>query len=475
MMPGLLITVGIGTLLLSNGHDVTSWAPFFTNVFLLLFLDSQSAKRGIAILAPLYIVSYFFIWRDVIPAPGIIYFLVAGAYGALYFIPYAIHRAINASKVHWSGTMVFPAAWVAVEILLRVASPYGSWASIAYSQAPDGYLGQLASVGGIGLVSFVIAWISSTAVWLGQQANATGANRRPALAAGIAAIALFTFGEWRLNRTLPVSHVVRIAAITPEKAVQSEFESAFAEFRRSEPNSSDAFLKMTAAADALNSDLFEQGAAAASDGAKIIAWSETAAKILKSNEQTFLAEASALARQAKAYLFVAYGALAPGESKPLQNRLAAITPSGEVAWIYDKSHPIVGSEANFVSVGSTTTPYLETPYGRISVAICHDADFPSLFRDAAHTDTALLIIPSADWREIDWLHANMARYRSVEGGFSIFRPTSNGITFATDAHGRLRSWNNSFETDKTSFLFDLPVQQQRTVYTRIRTLIGTKT
>lgn len=52
-----------------------------------------------------------------------------------------------------------------------------------------------------------------------------------------------------------------------------------------------------------------------------------------------------------------------------------IAPTGDVAWVYQKAHPVPGEPE---LPGDGRGPAIDTPYGRLSNVICYDLDFPDI-------------------------------------------------------------------------------------------------
>jgi apolipoprotein N-acyltransferase len=63
------------------------------------------------------------------------------------------------------STLVFPAAWVALEFVPSRLNPYGTWGALAYSQYGNLPLMQLVSVTGIWGVAFLVAWFAAVVNW----------------------------------------------------------------------------------------------------------------------------------------------------------------------------------------------------------------------------------------------------------------------------------------------------------------------
>jgi apolipoprotein N-acyltransferase len=100
-------------------------------------------------------------------------------------------------------------------------------------------------------------------------------------------------------------------------------------------------------------------------------------------------------------------------------------------------------------------------------AICYDYDFPALALAHARLGVALVALPSSDWAGIDPMHTQMAAVRAIEGGFSLLRSTRMGLSAGIDAHGRLRGWLSSNESDDRVLVVTLPAQRVPTLYSTL--------
>jgi apolipoprotein N-acyltransferase len=216
-------------LVVANGRWIFPPATWIAPIAWLLFLERSRALTGLLIGGVAYVGVQFVAWDGLIPAPGILFFLIAGAYGLIYFLPFAAHRLLARRVAGFAQTLVFPLAWVTTELVLqRWITPYGSWFSLPYTQANSLVLAQLASVTGIWGISFLMTWFAAVVVWslTGRQ---TAAERRGGLALVTAAIiGVLLFGYARLAvRPVEEQATVRVAGLVPSAPLMDELESAF--------------------------------------------------------------------------------------------------------------------------------------------------------------------------------------------------------------------------------------------------------
>lgn len=147
----------------------------------------------------------------------------------------------------------------------------------------------------------------------------------------------------------------------------------------------------------------------------------------------------------------------------MDNTAMVFTPSGELAFEYHKAIPVPGEP---IAAGDGEIKTVDTPFGRLGVIICFDADFPQLVRRARQRGVDILAIPANDWRAITPLHAQMARFRAIENGFSIVRATSNGQSLVADSTGAMLADVDAFATPGGVASARLPVQTRGTLYAR---------
>lgn len=153
------------------------------------------------------------------------------------------------------------------------------------------------------------------------------------------------------------------------------------------------------------------------------------------------------------------------EAPHIRNQAILLTPAGEVAWTYDKSHPIPVLEP--YDAGKGALPMHDAPFGRISTAICYDIDFPATLRQAGAKGVGIVLLPSNEWAGIKKFHAENAVFRAVEGGYALVRPVSRGLSTVVDHQGRSRAAHDYFATGGTAMVASVPTQGVATTYSRV--------
>jgi apolipoprotein N-acyltransferase len=363
--------------------------------------------------------------------------LIAGIYAIVYFLPFALHRTLAGKFAGLEATLVFPSAWVGIELIFhRWITPYGSWFSLAYTQTDFLPLLQLAAITGAAGISFLITWFAAVVAWSLNPERSAVQRVRAATSYGLVLFCVLVFGQLRLDGREADAAPVRVAGIVPSPQLMTELEAALAPVRRGEPVTESELATITSIAERLNDDLFVRTAREARAGARLVAWSETAGRVMQNDEPELLERAGQLAAAEEVDLLIAYGVWIPDGRPPFENKVVAVSAAGDLAWEYRKANPIVGAESSFTGPGDGVVRRLETEYGAVGAVICHDLDFAPLLRQANRAGIGLIVGPSADWAAITPLHAEMAVLRSIESGFSLLRPTSTGRSIASDTRGR---------------------------------------
>lgn len=455
-------------LLFSNGRWQLAIGALAYPIFARLFLLSQPALKGLLILLAVQLGTYLVMWWEIIPAPGALYFIIAAAYGLIYWLPFVVDRLAAARITGFAGTLVLPLSWYLTEILIQLLTPYGSWSSAGYAQMGHGLLTPLAAWVGVAGIAFVTVWIASVASWMVM--TTTPARRRnvaSAVWAG-ALVAAMLLARASLVTDATGAGTVLVAAITPSNEATLRVSRAVNEARDSGEFSDDVLERLDRVTSELNDELLQRSRAAAQQGAGLIVWSETAGRVLGSQEDGLVARAQALARDEDVYLFIGLGVLHPGTQPPLENKVVAIEPSGNVAWQYQKARPIVGSEAPFLPPGHDDLATLDAPFGRIGLVICHDLDFPDFVAQAGREKVQLMLVPSADWPVIADLHARMGIMRAVENGFWLLRPVHDGLSVIASPEGRVIDSVYDVELESRVFVGKIPVARAWTVYPHLR-------
>ena len=433
----------------SSGRWAVPLAPWLQPVFALRFARGRPALRGYAMLVGALWVPNLFAWWGVQPFPPPAYYVSMLVIIAIAALPVLADRLLAHRLGGLAGTLVFPLATTSLEFALMSTNPLGSFGASAYTQYPNLALIQVVSLTGLWGLTFLISWPASIANLAWERGTAAPQVRRAtALCAATLALVLL-YGGARLALLPADAETVRVAGVTAESVDLSELMPLFASDR-------ERFRERTRASHAR---YLEETAREAEAGARIVVWPELAGIGVQEDVLALIERAGALARERGIYLAVPVFVLYDDE-RPAANELLLIRPDGEIGVRHVKfgGNVFEGSLA-----GDGIVRSLETAYGGIAGVICWDTDFPAAVR-RAEGEVDILLSPSHEWRAIDPMHAEMAVFRAIENGVSLFRQADLGRSIAADPLGRVLASTDHFSSPDRTLIAQLPVRGVSTLY-----------
>jgi apolipoprotein N-acyltransferase len=451
-------------LVFSNGiHRIVPLAAWLAPIFLIRFTRSQPKARGLLILLPLYCAAWVIMQYGIYPDLGAIGSAFGFSYGLFLFLPFLADRLLAPKAKGFLSTLVFPSAWVIIEYVLASIPYTGSWFALAYTQLDNLPLIQLVSITGIYGISFVMSWFASVVNWAWENDFSVQKIRKgAALYLGILVLVLL-FGGAYMAFTPADSETVRTAAVTRSFDVDEMVEYCKESFEGEEL--SKCYLEEI---NQRTLDEFLEGSRQAADaGAKIVVWQENGLVVREADEAAYVAQARELAIQEGVYLVMGTKMVSQDRTRD-ENKIILLTPEGELAE-YLKNHKVAGDEH---ILGDGKVLFENSPYGKLALLICYDADFPAFVRQAGKANADLMLNPAQDWAEITPMHGRMPTLGAIENGYSLIRNGYHGVSIAVDYHGKMLSQLDNFTTDERVMIADLPTQGITTVYSRIGDLFA---
>jgi len=472
----LWLVIGAALLPFTSIQPSLAIAAWLAPVFLLRFARTQRARVGLPVIALVQSVALGVNWY-IGSTPTTMLALSGIGVGLLASLAYAADRLLTPRLRGLSSILVFPLALTTIDwlgsLLAPTLTPFllpslfaaaGTWDSPGYTQAGIAPLIQVVSLTGMWGLTFLLAWFASTANALWEHGFDLRRTRGSLVAFGAVCGAVLIFGAVRIAAPSPVAPTVPVAAI-------SSREDLFATISDLNPGD---LMPGTAVQRAnarthfapIADDLFARTERAARDGAKIITWGETGAPLLEEEAPALIARAASLARQQGIYFQVGLIVFRNTDRYPfMENRAVLLDPTGATAWDYHKAHPTPG-ENMMVVAGPRMLPVVDTPYGRLAIAICYDVDFPDLIHQAGQAGVDILLAPYKDWESVRVQHAQMAIFRAVENGFAIVRPSLSGISTIVDAQGRVLAQADAFGPGEPTAVANVATQHATTLYAR---------
>jgi apolipoprotein N-acyltransferase len=384
-------------------------------------------------------------------------------YASASTAPYVADHFSIRRLIGFSRSLVFPLVWTTAEFFISLG-PFGSWCSAAYSQYGNLALLQILAVTGIWGVTFLIGWTAAAGNALWEEGATTRRMPPVTVACAILLVGVLLAGGARLALFPPSARTVRIASLSKlDLALHPDHEVARG-FDRHERVTSAEIETIRERAAAIANDLLARTEREARAGARIVFWGEGNAPVLKEDEDGLIRRGSMLAKSNGIYLGMALASWHLETTPRMENKIVLIQPNGAPAWESFKAHPVPGREAAISMRGDGKIHVLDTLDGRVSTAICFDADFPRLLAQAGHLRADIVLDPSNDWKAIDPWHTQMASFRTIEQGFNMVRHTSHGLSAAFDYEGRELASMDHFVTEDRTLVAYVPTRGARTIY-----------
>lgn len=342
---------------------------------------------------------------------GVVTWALLAAFLALYIGGFAaLLRWVNPRYPGWD-LLLIPLAWTTVEVARSIGPLAFPWGLLGVSQYRTLPVLQLAAIGGVHLVSFMIALANA---WL----VALAARPRRAQAAALVLVMMFligsvVYGARRLQ--MPLTEPLRLAVLQPnilpfEKGDLSTHQRQLAVMER------------------LTREARARGAA-------IIVFPETAIPVNLFGPGGVLPKVAGWAPD-RIVVASSFEASADGV-----RNTAVVLQEAAVRGTYVKRRLVPFGEAG-VTPGRIGDP-VPTRAGSIGIAICYESAFAEIARGETRPDAGPLVVMTNDgWFGTSAGPAQHAAYtplRAVETGRPVARAANTGVSMLVDSLGRVRA------------------------------------
>ena len=329
-----------------------------------------------------------------------------------------------------------PALWVAVELVRAHLFTGFPWLLLGYALAEHLLPAQLARLGGVYLLSFVVV-LFNTGILLVMRKPTR--RRGMVLAAAFFVLAAASLG----GALLPTPAAPETAYLVQGQVSIAEEWTVESVYRLL----SDLEVRILAA--------YARNQARSG----LVVWPEIPASFYYYEDPLLRERLHRLARLTQSHQLVNVVAFADPEQKEPLNSTVLISPTGEFRGRYDKIHLVpfgeyVPLKKLFFFVGKLTAEVGDfvpgtrpLPLGErrpLAALICYEGIFPDLVRQFSAGGAELLVNQSND----GWYGDSAARYqlllmsrlRAIENGRWLLRATNTGITAIVDPYGRLQTF-----------------------------------
>ncbi len=353
-----------------------------------------------------------------------------------------------------------PVLWVATEWLRAIVTGV-TWNALGLSQVDSLVISRFAQIGGVSVISFVIAAVSVAIVLLPEFKAPLVRH----VLAGYCLLGLLAIFASKSDSTAPLPpREILVAAVQPNLPV--DILTHPDEFTQRNVSGLATNLQLTR--DAINQTPNKK--------ADLIVWAESPLVLNYEQDEVARTKLNALAKEYNAHLlFSALGR----DGEQIYNSVQTITPEDKALKRYDKMRLVPFGEyvplramlgyfvpamiGDFTPGNTATVNSLKlatevsvvqndetkgevglertTKFIKVGTFICYEAAYPNLVRQFVNNGAALLINVSDD----AWFgnsagaaqHLNHARMRAIENNRDIMRVTNSGISALLTASGEV--------------------------------------
>ncbi|MGM0452067.1 MAG: apolipoprotein N-acyltransferase [Thermodesulfobacteriota bacterium] len=379
--------------------------------------------------------------------------------------------------------LVLPALWIFIDIVKARLPFLVPWGDIGYSMIPFTRFVQIADIGGIYGVSFLVVMVNGLVAYLIHQKWILPIKQRPApgrpqhrrrparrgawVAAGIILLAVvlpWGYGALRLSGMQD-----RLTGSGSDKGpaaviVQGDFELADRWSGMGFSRRLKTYLDMSRV------DLKK--------GRRLIVWPETVLNTSRRlTDDLFVGLMRRIGGQS---LLVAGGVhedpgngktynsafLISGKGRLLRYDKQILLPYAEAVPVIDLLGPFYDAPEHFAAGRSPVS--FQTPLGTFGTSICLEILYPAFVRRSVAEGATVLVNLSNDaWfgrSGMPYLHLNAARMRAIENRRFLLRATNSGISALIGPGGRLLAETDLLKRDRISGHFT--PKDQLSVYSR---------
>lgn len=334
--------------------------------------------------------------------------------------------------------------WTLIEYL-RMQGPYGlTWGQLSYSQLPFAQIVQIADLtGGIG-VSFLVALVNAVLAELvvRWRQKPPGNRARVGIARGAIWSTGFVAGCLVYGIVRPLTLPARTSDASTIACVQTDI---------------DPYIKFDPAGVWQSIKTLEDATVlAATKGAYLVVWPETAVPTTVLENPVLLARFQALA--ARLHVFILVGAPDRSPKGSIFNTAFMLSPNGALAGRYDKMHLVpfgeylplrwlLGGLSVFspitVDLSAGATPYVfRTPRFTFGTVICFESTFSDVARTFVRAGAQMLLVITND----AWFlrtsaaehHLAMSAMRAIEQRIWVIHCGNRGLSAFVDPLGHIQ-------------------------------------
>ncbi len=432
------LALGLALFIFSHGRWTVPICSWFAFVFLIRFHRTTSRPRlGIVALWAGISACHALMYYGSIPGKPLVFNVACLLLGTIWIIPFVIDRLLCRRLDGSASILLWPTLMVTINYFLGSYVPSPALAQIEYLS-----LIQIVSITGMGGLVFLIYWFAGTVNRIWESGfDWCLVKRDGSIFLGTLLLVLL-YGDIRLAYAGSHGETMQVAMVNLQPNALDRLDDFEPDIVRT---------------------LFAVSRKAVAADSKVVVWSEANVNIPLDYEDDLVELGREFAKDNEVFLLMSFRTWPT--LKQNENKTIGFSPDGDIVVDYLKSNPVPVLEAG-MKKGDGEVAIAALDDVRTGHVICYDMDFPSFIQQAGRNDVDILFAPSSDWREVRFFHAISARFRAVENGCSLVRPTVQGLSIATDPYGRLLAYHDYYSNTPRLTMAGVPSRGTRTIYSK---------
>ncbi len=445
-------TVELAAMPVSGAALVLAFAPYnqfylaWAALVPLLLALGRANIAGAALRGYLFGMGYLaalFWWLVVVRWPAPLGYAAFVVLVPAIFIPWACLTAFFMKKTSAALRILTPAClWALLEFAMSHGTFALPWWSLAYTQTSNLVTAQLASIGGIYLVSFMVVIANMFVLALAKKSVAT--DKKTWAGIGVLAAASIVYGIYGLTASHTTAEPVSVALIQAnfEEQEEKEDQSIFTDMYSTHFDMTDEAVREK-----------EPDIVVWSESITFLSWLagerniESVKNALSSLGITLVAGVYDWKDESENYNSVI--AIDPKKGLIGKYDKIQIVPFGEMfpyRKTIEKISPAAGAWITDQALSYDTTPgknytVFDSPSGKFGAMVCFESVFPGLTRKLANEGAEFLFVLTND----AWFlgtaaihqHASMSALRAIETRRYVAQASNTGVSAIYDPSGRL--------------------------------------
>jgi len=343
----------------------------------------------------------------------------------------------------WKTILIFATGVTGYEYIISLFSPHGTVGSIAYTQADNLIIIQVASLVGIWGITFIMTMVAANAALLIEYKSFR--NIKQNMLTGSVVMVVILLGLYRLY--MPVEEeYVKVGA----SAVSTNLQQYLVVAENKDPEQVNALIQR----------YIDQIDDLAKVGANYMVLPEKIITITSDRDLEKIYEA---ARRKNICLIIG---VSNHDGAAWKNTAFVVSSVGEKTLQYDKQHLQTTFENKYTSGNSIGV------FENKGVEICKDMDFTEPSLEYSKQGVGIVFVPALDFHDDAWSHARVAIIRGVEGNFSVVRAAQWGLLSVSDNRGRVLSKISTDIVEDARIVVQVPVATGNSIYSKIGDLFA---